>query len=269
MISSHSKFTGEIPKYYERYLGPIIFEEYAEDLANRVCIPSNGTLLEIAAGTGMATRKLRDTLSSTVHIIATDITNDMLDIAKTKFNEKENIEFKIANALELPFEDGTFDVVVCQFSLMFFPNKSVAVKEAKRVLKPGGTFVFNVWDSFEHNQLVQTVSQTIMNCLPFDPPSFFKVPFGYYNIDVIKTLLNDAGFGDIEIDILPRVSKAQKALDVASGFVLGTPARLQIEEDDSEPLDKILGIVTEAIGKKFGYTSIKAKMQAIIFTAYN
>ncbi len=268
MSSSHSKFTGEIPKYYEKYLGPLIFKEYAEDLAHRVSVPSNGVILEIAAGTGMATRKLRDTVSSDVHIIATDITNDMLDMAKKKFDDNDNIEFQLANAIDLPFEDSKFDVLVCQFSLMFFPNKIEALKEAKRVLKPGGTFIFNVWDSFKHNDFVRIVNQTVVNCLPFEPPIFFSVPFGFYNIEVIKELLYEAGFTELEIAVLPKISKSNEARDVASGFVLGTPVRLQIEESAEEPLEKIVDIVERSIGDEFGYNSLEANIQAIVFTAH-
>jgi len=268
MSSSDSKFTGKIPKYYEEYLGPLIFKEYAADLANRVIVPSNGLVLEIAAGTGMATRKLRDTVSSDVHIIATDITHDMLDIAKKKFDDKDNIDFQLANAIDLPFEDSKFDVLVCQFSLMFFPNKIEALKEARRVLKPGGTFIFNVWDSFEYNDFVRIVNQTVVNCLPFDSPIFFSVPFGFFSIDVIKELVYEAGFNELEIVVLPKISSANKARDVASGFVLGTPVRVQIEESAEESLERIVDIVEHAIGKEFGYNTIEANIQAIVFTAH-
>ena len=172
MADTHSAFVGEIPRNYEKYLGPLIFREYAKDLAQRVSVPSGGVLLETAAGTGMATRQLRDAIEREVRIVVTDLNEDMLDVNRSKFEDHENIEFQTANALELPFEDSSFDTVVCQFSVMFFPDKLVALKEAARILKPGGMFLFNIWDSFEHNHLIRTVNKTVARCLPDDPPNF-------------------------------------------------------------------------------------------------
>lgn len=268
MKESHSAFVGEIPQNYEKYLGPLIFKEYAEDLANRITAPSGGAVLETAAGTGMATRQLRDSIPDNVRIVVTDLNADMLDVAKTKFGNHENIEFQTANALELPFEESTFDAVACQFSVMFFPNKLVALQESARVLKPGGKFYFNIWDSFEHNHFIRTVSREIAACLPKNPPDFFNTPYGYFDIDVVKKLLFEAGFSDIEISVLPRTSTAEEARQVALGYVLGTPVRLQIEKNDPESLHRIVDQVEQAIGEEFGYKSASAKMQAIVFTAH-
>jgi ubiquinone/menaquinone biosynthesis C-methylase UbiE len=268
VADSHSAFTGEIPRNYEKYLGPLIFREYAEDLANRITVPPGGSLLEIAAGTGMATRQLRDSISQDVSIVATDLNQDMLDVAKEKFENSENIEFQTANALELPFDDATFDGVACQFSVMFFPDKLLALKESARVLKPGGKFYFNIWDSFEHNHLIQTVNKTIAEYLPENPPDFFNVPHGYYEIDVIKNLLFEAGYADIEISVLPRISATEEARNVAMGYVMGSPVRLQIEQCAPGSLSKIVDAVEHAVGKEFGYKSVKAKMQAMVFQAH-
>jgi ubiquinone/menaquinone biosynthesis C-methylase UbiE len=268
MAESHSAFIGEIPRNYEKYLGPMIFSEYAKDLASRVTAPMGGSVLETAAGTGMATRKLRDSISKEVRIVATDLNEDMLNVAKGKFEDSENIEFKIADALDLPFDDATFEAVACQFSVMFFPDKPLSLQEAARVLKPGGNFYFNIWDSFEHNHLIKTVNKTIAEYLPENPPDFYNVPYGYYEIDVIKNLLFDAGFADIEISVLPRISATKEARDVAMGYVMGTPARLQIEQSAPGSLSNIVDAVEHAVGKEFGYKSVKARMQAIVFTAH-
>lgn len=268
MTESHSAFIGEIPRNYEKYLGPLVFNEYVEDLVRRITVPKDGQFLEIAAGTGLATRKLRDSISQDVDIVATDLNEDMLNVAKGKFEDSENIEFKIANALDLPFDEATFDVVACQFSLMFFADKLVALKEAARVLKPGGKFYFNIWDSLEHNYLAQLVHKIIEEYFPDNSPDFFNVPFGYYEIDIIKKLLFEAGFADIEISVLPRISAADEARDVAMGYIMGSPLRLQIEQRDPESLAKVVDAVEYAVGKEFGYKTVKAKMQAIIFTAH-
>jgi SAM-dependent methyltransferase len=192
----------------------------------------------------------------------------MLNVAKGKFEDGENIEFQTANALDLPFADATFEAIACQFSVMFFPDKLLSLQEAARVLRPGGKFYFNIWDSFEHNHLIQTVNKTIGEYLPENPPDFYNVPYGYYQIDVIKELLFQAGFADIEISVLPRISAAKEARDVAMGYVMGTPARLQIEQCAPESLSKIVDAVEQAVGQEFGFKSVKAKMQAMVFTAH-
>jgi len=268
MKDSHSAFVGEIPQNYEKYLGPLIFKEYAEDLANRITAPSGGIVLEIAAGTGMATRQLRDSIPDSVRIVVTDLNSDMLNVAKKKFGSDDNIEFQTANALELPFEDSTFDAVACQFSVMFFPDKLVALQECARVLKPGGKFYFNIWDSFEHNHFIRTVNREITACLPKNPPDFFNTPYGYFDIDLVKNILFEAGFSDIDISVLPRTSTAEEARQVALGYVLGTPVRLEIEKYAPESLHSIVDRVERAVGKEFGFNPSSAKMQAVVFTAH-
>jgi len=267
MTEGHSAFVGAIPANYERYLGPLIFDDYAKDLANRIAVRNDGLVLETAAGTGLATRRIRDAIHPNIRIVATDLNADMLELAKTKFESQENIEFQTANAQELPFKDSVFDAVICQFSLMFFPDKLAALKEAARVLKPAGEFYFNIWDSFEHNEFVRTTHNEIAASFPENPPDFFSTPYGYFEIDTVKNLLGMAGFGEIEISVLPRLSSAKEARHVAMGYVLGTPVRLQIVERAPDSLVQVVDRVERAIGEKFGYGPATARMQAIAFTA--
>jgi len=267
MTTSHSAFVGEIPFYYDKYLGPIIFNQYARDLSSRVQVPDTGVILETAAGTGIATRALRDILTTGVHIVATDLNPDMLEQARGKFAGKQNIEFQTGDAQQLPFDNDCFDAVLCQFSLMFFPDQLLAMQEAARVLKPGGALLFNVWDSFQHNHLARTANRSICNFLSDNPPNFFATPFGYYNIDRLKEMLFQAGFADIEISVVPRTSVAADARSVALGFVLGTPVRLQIEADHQVALTDIVAAVENDIGEEFGFKNIQEKMQAIVFVA--
>ena len=165
-------------------------------------------------------------------------------------------------------DDGSFDLIVCQFGVMFFPDKLAAMREVVRVLKPGGTFLFNVWDSYKHNHLIRTVNETIAAWLPDDPPTFFDVPYGYYQLDDIKTCLGEAGFGALEIAVLPRASTCEEARHVALAYVLGTPVRGQIEARRLELLPDIVDAVEHAIGKAYGYTSISTKMQAMVVQAH-
>src|SRR5436190_15776038 len=147
MVSALATFSG--PQYYDSCLGPVWFESYAADLVRRLPPRTPGDALEIACGTGIVTRRLRDRLDPSFRLVATDLSKLMLDYARSKIGEQKGIEWREADALKLPFEDGTFGAVVCGFGIMFVPDRAAALKEARRVLVEGGVLLFNVWDRFE------------------------------------------------------------------------------------------------------------------------
>ena len=192
------QFTGAIPDHYDRALGPVIFADYAADIARRAVASSPARVLETAAGTGIVTRHLRDLLPVEAKLTATDLNEAMLDIARAKFGPEEQVTFTAADATELPFSDGTFDVVVCQYGVMFFSEKPRSYREVRRVLTRNGRYVFNVWDSHAHNAFGRLAHETAARLYPEDSPPFFQVPFGYRDIDAIKESLTDAGFADIK-----------------------------------------------------------------------
>ncbi len=187
MAATDADFTGSAPEYYDRDMGPVIFDGYAADLAHRAAAHNPKRVLEIAGGTGLVTRHLRGLLPEGAHLTATDIDPPMLDVARTKFRPGEQIMFQTADAFALPFLDGAFDAVVCQFGVMFFPDKAQSYREAHRVLAPGGRYLFNVWDSHRHNPFARITHELVQQLFPSDTPSFYRVPFGYSAIDPIKS----------------------------------------------------------------------------------
>ena len=183
---SDKVFAGSIPKLYDEYLVPLIFEPYATDLAQRLASRSVTRLLEIAAGTGVVTRALASRLPEDVAIVATDLNQAMLDQASA-VGAARPVEWRQADAMRLPFADGTFDAVVCQFGVMFFPDRVGAFSEARRVLRPGGVFVFNAWDRIAENELADTVTTSLQSVFPGDPPRFLaRTPHGYHDRTVIE-----------------------------------------------------------------------------------
>ena len=148
MVASDKLFAGSIPDTYDRYLVPLIFESYANDLAGRLVKANLKDMLETAAGTGVLTRAMASRLPESAHIVATDLNQPMLDYAKARQSDKGRVEWKQADALALPFKDQSFDAVACQFGVMFFPDRIKGYKEARRVLRSGGHFFFSVWDVF-------------------------------------------------------------------------------------------------------------------------
>ncbi len=266
---SHVAFTGSIPEVYDTYLGPYLFEFSAKDLAGRIKnkIPENGKILEIACGTGISTDYLRQALPETVTITATDLNPAMLDFAKGKRGHLTNVTFDVADALSLPFEDNDFDAVVCQFGIMFFPDKSAGLAEMTRVLKPGGTMAFNVWDSMENNQAVKIAHETISRYFDSHPPQFLHTPFGFYDIDHIKDLMAQVQLNNIAAHILSETSEEHEATSIAKGTVEGNPGVLEINERANASAEEITQAVTQALEATYGPSPITTELQALVFIA--
>jgi SAM-dependent methyltransferase len=260
-------FAGSIPKIYDAYLVPLIFEPYAADLANRLCSRSLSRVLEIAAGTGVVTRALASALPESVAMVATDLNQAMLDHA-AEVGTKRAVEWRQADAMQLPFGDATFDAVVCQFGVMFFPDKSKAFAESRRVLKRGGVFIFNVWDRIEENEFADVVTTALASVFPGDPPRFMaRVPHGYYDHRAIQRDLANGGFARLPaFDTLAERSRAASSKIPAIAYCQGTPLRNEIEARDAARLGEATDVATAAIARRFGQGAVDGKIQAHIVT---
>ncbi len=268
MTETDKVFAGSIPELYERYLVPLIFEPYALDMGRRVATARPNDVLEIAAGTGVATRALCAHLSAEAHIVATDLNKPMLQTAKSKQLPTRPIEWRQADALSLPFRNGLFDAVVCQFGAMFFPDKQKAFKEARRVLRLPGCFLFSVWDRISENEFADVVTQALGSLFPSDPPQFLaRTPHGYHDIQIIVAELEAAGFSNITADLVAHVSRASTPLDAAIAYCQGTPLRNEIEARDRAGLDRATDAAATALQEQFGDGPIQGRIQAIVFSA--
>jgi ubiquinone/menaquinone biosynthesis C-methylase UbiE len=266
MTSDSARFVGDIPRYYDRCLGPVLFQPYAEDMARRVVLRAPRDVLELAAGTGIVTRILRDRLHRNAQLTATDLNPDMLDTAREKFEPGEEVSFETADATRLPFPDRSFDCVVCQFGLMFFPDKPAALREARRVLKPRGRFLFNVWDGPDHNSFSRIGLEVVDRFFPYDAPKFLQTPFSWPDIDPVKAALIEAGFEQLAIYVLPRVHEIGDAHEFARGLVFGSPLIEQIRARGRVAADSVAEALGEALEKEFG-SPVRMPMQAILFDA--
>jgi ubiquinone/menaquinone biosynthesis C-methylase UbiE len=267
MPNSDTSFAGSIPALYDRCLGPLQFEPYAADLAERIARLSPNTVLETAAGTGIVTVELAKRLGAGVKIHATDLNQPMLDVAASKITSP-NVTWQQGNAQALPFADEEFDALACQFGVMFFPDKLKAFSEARRVLKPGGHFIFNVWDRLELNEFSDIAAQAIAAYFPDNPSDFMRrVPFGYFDADAISATLKEAGFSIASFERVAKPSRAPGAHVVALGLCQGTPTRNDIEARDPAALQAVTASVQAALEERFGTGPIEGKTQAIVFTA--
>ncbi len=267
MSATDATFAGSIPALYEQYLGSLLFQPFAEDLAARLKELTAGRVLETAAGTGIVTRAMTTVLPPQVEIVATDLNQAMLDLAQSRL-QAPNVTWRQTDAQTLPFEDSSFDAVVCQFGVMFFPDKERAYREAMRVLKPGGRFLFNVWDRLDANLVSKIVSDRVIELFPEDPPRFIeRTPFGYFDEDRILGELQLAGFGNVTIDLVDEVSHAPSARDAAIGLTQGTPLRGELEARAPGRLDEITEQAAQALAERFGDGPIENRMRALVVTA--
>jgi SAM-dependent methyltransferase len=267
MSDTDKVFTGSIPKLYDTHLVPLIFEPYAADLVKRLSSRSLSHVLEVAAGTGVVTRALASVLPEGVSIVATDLNQAMLDQASVVGTSRP-VEWRQADAIQLPFQDGTFDAVVCQFGVMFFPEKSKAFSEARRVLRPGGVFIFNVWDRITENEFADTVTTALESVFPSDPPRFMaRTPHGYHDRRTIERDLANGGFtASPRVETVAARSRATSSRIPAIAYCQGTPLRNEIEARDASRLGEATDVAAEAIAKRFGPGAVDGKIQAHIVT---
>jgi ubiquinone/menaquinone biosynthesis C-methylase UbiE len=224
-------------------------------------------VLETAAGTGIVTRALARALAAEAEITATDLNQAMLDFSATQPGAKR-VAWRQADAQRLPFEASSFDAVLCQFGVMFFPDRIAGYREARRVLRPGGQFLFSVWDRIAENEFSQIVAEAVTALFPEDPPQFLtRTPYAYYDADVIKRELTAAGFSSIAIETVTRRGRAGSPRDPAIGLCCGSPMRAEIEARDANRLEASIDAATAAIAARFGTGAVEGKIQAHVIAA--
>ena len=266
MAGETSGYVGNVPQHYDQNLGPLLFSDYAADLARRIATLNPRRVLETAAGTGIVTRALRDALPANANLTATDLNAPMLDIAATKFRPSEAVEFRTADATALPFADASFDAIVCQFGVMFFPDKDKSYREAFRVLATGGHYVFSIWDSHRHNPIGRIAHEVIGGFFPADPPQFQSVPFAY-RFEPIKESLIDAGFSSISATILRSQKKVADFAMLARGLIYGSPIIDQVQQRGGVDAERIVDAIVRNYRDAFGDEPAMIPRQAIVFSA--
>ncbi|WP_218943768.1 class I SAM-dependent methyltransferase [Pseudoduganella albidiflava] len=265
MPTTDARFAGTLPYHYERLLVPMLFEPYALDLVRRAAGLAPAQVLEIAAGTGIVTRHLAAALPA-AHIVATDLNPDMLAVAQSAV-AAPLVTWRQADAMALPFGDGTFDLALCQFGVMFFPDKPAAFAQVRRVLRPGGRFLFNVWDALDTNELASVLQAAMDTCFPGDPPRFFtRTPHGYHDRAAIAGDLALAGFARPSIDTVALPANAPGARAVAEGFCQGTPLRAEIEARGGDVI-AVTAAAADHLERHFGAGEFRAGLQAHVISA--
>jgi ubiquinone/menaquinone biosynthesis C-methylase UbiE len=260
-------FTGSIPANYDRYMVPLLFQPYAEQVARRAAALQPNRILETAAGTGVVTQALHSVVPN-AQIVATDLNEPMLAEAERRVGAR-NVHFQQADALSLPFEDRSFDLVVCQFGVMFFPDKVAGNIEARRVLREGSSYILAIWNEVDENLATKAVGSAVADLLPPEDRSAFyeRVPFRYFDKAVIRADLEAAGFAKVDIETVDLRSRAASAHDAAMGLVQSTPMRNELEQRGPGTLEKATEAAVETLRQFEGPDGFDAPMSAHIVTA--
>jgi len=265
MSNTSANFIGDIPSYYDTGLGPNIFVDYADNLAKRCGNITATKVVELAAGTGILSRRLRDALDPETHLVITDLNQPMLDVAKAKFSNTENAEFTIANAMDLPFEDSEFDIMTCQFGVMFFPDKPASYREAARVLRPNGHYIFNVWGAMSDNPFSQMAHDVAAKFFPDDPPGFYKVPFHYGDPADVRADLAEADWHDVEHETIQLNKTIADPEAFATALVYGNPLIDEIRQRGGVDPAKVADAMLDALHHTFGPGPLVMPLEATTF----
>lgn len=264
---SAAAFTGSIPQLYHRHLGPVLFAPCAEDLATRLALRPGARVLEVACGTGIVTRELLTRLPADGRVAATDLNPAMLELAREHLAADPRLELRTADAQQLPFADGAFDHYVCQFGVMFFPDKVAALREARRVLAPGGEVLLNTWGSLAQNDFARIGHTVIGSFFPSEPPTFYLTPFGWHDHDTIRAAFAAAGFGQVHVAAVERPTTAVAAADFARGIVRGNPVAMAIQERLGDAHERIADAVAAELVAVGGDRPWRGTLRALVVRA--
>jgi len=265
LSNNAASFVGDIPSHYDSGLGPNIFVDYADLIVQQCQAHSPQSVVELAAGTGIVSKRLRDALPQETRLVVTDLNGPMLDIAKTKFADTDNVEFMVANAMDLPFAESEFDLMTCQFGVMFFPDKPVSYREAARVLKPGGRYIFNVWGAMASNPFARLANEVTASFFPTDPPGFYKVPFHYHDPLVVKADLAAAGWNQVAHDTICLTKTVADPQAFATALVFGNPLIDEIRARGGVEPDDVVAAMLESMHSEFGQGQFEMPLEATTY----
>jgi len=267
LAEKDAAFVGSVPANYDRHLGPVFFHEHADEMARRLPVRPGVRVVETACGTGIVTERLLARLTGQGSLVATDLNEPMLAYARGKLAGAASVEWKLADATKLPFDDRSFDVLVCQFGLMFFPDKAAGGREAFRVLRPGGSLLLSVWDRLEDNPVPRITHETLATFFPADPPQFYTIPYHLHDPALVRGLLDRAGFVDVRWERVEKHGTSLSAAEAAKGLIEGNPIYLTIMERRPDALGDIEMAVARNLTVAFGEGRLRWPLRAIFFSA--
>lgn len=266
MTDDTPSFAGSIPADYEARLVPMFFEPYARDMATR--LPARTSrVIETAAGTGVVARHLLERLDAEATMVVTDLQDAMLAVARKRMGGDPRVTIHAADAVDLPYDDRSFDLVVCQFGLMFFSDKLAGLREARRVLTPDGTLLLSTWGSLDDNPVAGITHEEVTRVFPEAPPPFLRVPFGMHDPDAVVDLLHAAGFSYVTSEVVSLEAMSPSAHHAAVGLLCGSPMFTQLQERGLDDPRGLIDALAARLARAGGFAPMRLPMKAFVFTA--
>lgn len=266
MSENITTFSGSVPRNYDDYLGPLLFESFAIDLASRVNIAEGSTILELAAGTGRLTRHLINQIPDSASLTATDLNADMLELGKEKIPD-EKITWAVVDMLDIPYEDETFDLIVCQFGVMLVPDQLKVLQEIHRVLKKGGKVIYSVWGDITRNGIWNIGAKVVKSYLAIDPIMQVPGPFSMQDESLVLKLMMEAGFGNSNIEAVTKQGTTPRAAVAAQGFIQGLPIYMIIKKKDPALVELIQEALEKELIKELGDVPMETPLYTLVITA--
>ncbi|MES1202490.1 MAG: methyltransferase domain-containing protein [Pseudomonadota bacterium] len=266
MDADLADFAGDVPSHYDHGLGPVLFAPYSRDMAERAKALAPKRVLELAGGTGLVSRALRDALPADAALTVTDLSEGMLAVAKRKFGADENVAFAQADAMALAFPDASFDLLVCQFGVMFFPDRRHAFAEARRVLSADGAYLFSTWGPMAANPYSEVAHEVGARFFPNDPPQFYRLPFSCSDPAPIDADARAGGFRRVEHAVVRFTQTLDDPGRFARGMVYGNPFIDEIKKRGGVDPEAVVQAVEEGLRARLG-PSLAMPLQALVFLA--
>ena len=257
-------FSGEAAKSYDQYLGPFLFEPSALMLSALVPPHYKGQVLELAAGTGRLTQHLVRRLANPAQLTVTDLNPDMLAIAEKKADHT-GMRYQVEDMQQLSFADESFDLVICQYGVMFPPDKAKVFREMHRVLKPGGQMIFSTWDSTREIPFLTLLFDEIL--LPFfqtPDKTKYVVPFHMHHPEQLHELMEQAGFQQRSLEKIDLTGTAASPAELVQGFIYKHQMGHEIREQDPDAVERIAHLLEEEIGQRFGKGPVTCQLRCLV-----
>lgn len=181
---------------YERLFVPAEFREWAPRLLAAARVDKGQRVLDVACGTGIVTREAARLVGPSGSVVGVDLDPGMLAVAARL---TPGIEWQRGSATDLPFQDGSFDAVVSQFGLMYFPDRAQALREMMRVLRSGGHLAVAVWDTLEHTPAYADLVALLERMVGQHAADTLRAPFVLGDVSALTAILSSAGIVDATI----------------------------------------------------------------------
>lgn len=259
-------FSGNIPRYYDSGLGPLFFEPFSKHLGARIAERSPDAVLELACGTGRLTRRMMEGLPAGARVVATDVNPAMLQFAQQAIADPR-IEWGVVDAVELPYPDAHFDLVVAQFGVMFYADRTKAYRQALRVLRPGGRLLFTCWNALEANPVAKLTQDVVKHFFPVDTPAFYTIPFAYHDRAVIREEVLSAGFARVDLELASLEGRSPGAHEAAIGLLEGSPIHTAIMDRDPDALPAMRDLLRANLTAAYGKGELHVPLSAWIVEA--